>query len=773
MSADTSETPSAIPDAETEAHSRSMPAEPVRPGETILEWGARSLVRALSNYRKPHVIVGAAIVLIAAGLRLWDLDTRALHHDEAQHAYYSWALSEGGGYMHNPLLHGTFQFIGMGVVFGLFGASDASARLLPALAGIVVVALPLVLFRRELGEWGAAITSLLLAVSPGMLYFSRFARNDVYMVLWTLLIAWTLWRFLEAPKPRYLYAASGVLAVAFATKELTYLVALVFVIYLFFRVTRDLHHGAEPDETAKPGWRRRVRTDFMRLLRGLKRLKGTPATAWPPAVGFLVLLLSFAIPLSGAAAGWFQDRIGLVLTNPDPRTAGAGGFSSLDGPVGAPISNGPGFGSRLFDGLANVSGVQISNPSALESPDAPVQSVFGVAIQAFDVAAILVLVLLGVGCALGIAWGGRRWLVAAGIFWGAFVFLFTTAFNNWIGLASGIWQSLGYWLAQQDVARGDQPWYYYPTVLGTYEYLPLLAGTISGAYLVWRRDLFGVFVSCWFLLTLAFQTYAGEKMPWLSIHLTLPLILLSGRGLGILALHTWRKRGVFTQRQGLLRWTAIAGVALLGVATVQSATRVSFANGDIPVELLVYTQTSPSLAKAVEEIDRLAVETGLGDQLPIMIDTTGGLGWPFYWYLRDFKAVEYRCLGDSGSCGVSAEPLSSTPPAGQVVVVHGDNEHVASSYLQQGYNAGARVPFRQWFPEVAYRGQHRVRGLTITDIAGGAFDLGAWASIWDYWRERELPMEIGKIDVVVYFPEGFDAAPLTSAAPGGPPPARG
>ena len=187
--------------------------------------------------------------------------------------------------MHNPLLHGTFQFIGMGVVFGLFGASDASARLLPALAGIVVVALPLVLFRRELGEWGAAITSLLLAVSPGMLYFSRFARNDVYMVLWTLLIAWTLWRFLEAPKPRYLYAASGVLAVAFATKELTYLVALVFVIYLFFRVTRDLHHGAEPDETAKPGWRRRVRTDFMRLLRGLKRLKGTPATAWAACRG--------------------------------------------------------------------------------------------------------------------------------------------------------------------------------------------------------------------------------------------------------------------------------------------------------------------------------------------------------------------------------------------------------------------------------------------------------------------------------------------------------
>jgi hypothetical protein len=59
------------------------------------------------------------------------------------------------------------------------------------------------------------------------------------------------------------------------------------------------------------------------------------------------------------------------------------------------------------------------------------------------------------------------------------------------------------------------------------------------------------------------------------------------------------------------------------------------------------------------------------------------------------------------------------------------------------------------------------------DILNGTVDLGAWSSIWDYWRVREAPLEIGKIDAVVYFPQDFDVVPLTSSAPGGPPPDRG
>jgi predicted membrane-bound mannosyltransferase len=743
--------------------------EGTEPSETLVEWGVRYLGRSLTNFRRPHVTIGVGIVLIAALLRLWDLDTRALHHDESLHAYYSWILSEQGEYQHNPLMHGTFQFVATSLVFGLLGASDTTARLLPALIGIAVVAAPLILFRRELGVWGAAIAALLLTVSPGMLYFSRFARNDIYMVLWTLILAWSLWRFLETSKSKYVYVAAAVLAVSFATKELTYLILLVFMSYLFLRTVGDL---PGIDELGSLSRIRRLMNRFAGVVRGLGQMMKTRPKAWPPAAGLLLFFFSLTLPLGAAASGMFQDRVGLILANPDPGAARADGtVPALAGPIGAPISNGPGIASRFFDGLGNASGLQVANSAALESSEAPTRSVGGLTVQAFDVASILVFGLLAGGTALGLAWGGRRWLIAAAIFWVTFAFLFTTAFDNWLGLASGIWQSLGYWIAQQDVARGGQPWYYYLVLLGTYEYLPLMVGIGTGAYLVWRRDSFGIFLTYWFLLTLAFQTYAGEKMPWLSLHLALPLILLSGRGLGTLAVGTWRGRNRFTQRQAFIRWGSLAGVGILLVTTSQSATRASFTNGDIPLEMLVYTQTSPSIAATVDEIERLAVATGQGGALPITIDTMDGFGWPFYWYLRDFSAVEYRCLGDPGTCGSSARPLSEAAPTGDVVVVNGANEHGGISELD-GYGEGQRVPFRQWFPETAYRGPDYGRGLTIANIARGIIDPSAWSSIWTYWRVREPPLPIGKIDVVAYFPEDFDVAPLTSTAPGGPPPSR-
>ena len=44
------------------------------------------------------------LVLAALVTRLWDLGSRALHHDESLHAFYSWQLFEGRGFEHNPIL---------------------------------------------------------------------------------------------------------------------------------------------------------------------------------------------------------------------------------------------------------------------------------------------------------------------------------------------------------------------------------------------------------------------------------------------------------------------------------------------------------------------------------------------------------------------------------------------------------------------------------------------------------------------------------------------
>ena len=104
----------------------------------------RATPRALINLVKArkHVKVSrwellalVAVIALAATLRFWDLGSRAFHGDEAIHAGFAWQLVDGRGYVHNPLTHGPFQFLGTALVFVLFGDSDYMRACFPALFG--------------------------------------------------------------------------------------------------------------------------------------------------------------------------------------------------------------------------------------------------------------------------------------------------------------------------------------------------------------------------------------------------------------------------------------------------------------------------------------------------------------------------------------------------------------------------------------------------------------------------------------------------------------
>jgi two-component system phosphate regulon sensor histidine kinase PhoR len=43
-------------------------------------------------------------------LRFWGLGDKAFHHDESLHAFYSWRLYDGQGYVHDPMMHGPLLF---------------------------------------------------------------------------------------------------------------------------------------------------------------------------------------------------------------------------------------------------------------------------------------------------------------------------------------------------------------------------------------------------------------------------------------------------------------------------------------------------------------------------------------------------------------------------------------------------------------------------------------------------------------------------------------
>ena len=97
----------------------------------------------------------------------------------------------------------------------------------------------------------------------------------------------------------------------------------------------------------------------------------------------------------------------------------------------------------------------------------------------------MVLLMAGLSVAVAYWWFGSvrvnrkgtisfaNWATLMLLFWAVEIVLFTTFFTNPVdGLASGVVGSLGYWLAQQDVQRGSQPWYYYMIQGLLYEFLP-------------------------------------------------------------------------------------------------------------------------------------------------------------------------------------------------------------------------------------------------------------------------------------------------------------
>ncbi|MFQ5880221.1 MAG: flippase activity-associated protein Agl23, partial [Dehalococcoidia bacterium] len=256
-----------------------------------------------------EVVAYASFVIIGAGMRFWDLGSRALHHDESLHGFYAYGIFQGNGYEHSPLLHGPFQFFGTALTFFLAGgASDYTVRIFPALFGVALILLPL-FFRDRLGLLGALFASGLIAFSPTLLYFSRFARNDIYVAVFTLGIVISLWRYLDERKPLYLYAGAGLLGLSFATKENTFISVAILLIFLNIWLAADLARQSRErlgdPQSAYPfymlsylpcAWALAALWPFIGGLRHLLGLRERPLAADP-----LIVLGTLALPQFAAA----------------------------------------------------------------------------------------------------------------------------------------------------------------------------------------------------------------------------------------------------------------------------------------------------------------------------------------------------------------------------------------------------------------------------------------------------------------------------------------
>jgi uncharacterized protein (TIGR03663 family) len=824
-----------------------------------------------------ELLAFAAILAIAATLRFWDLGSRAFHGDEAIHAGFAWQLADGRGYVHNPLTHGPFQFIGTALIFVLFGDSDYTARVLPALFGTALVALPFFL-RGYLGRTGAVVTSLLLAVSPTLLYFSRFAREDIYFAFFTLGMFICVWRYLQQPRRLYLYLTAALLALSFATKETAYIVVAMLLVYLDLLAARELTSQFLGETAPDSAPRGEVESHYAVL--------GLPEDASTKAIRRAYKRLS------KQRRGADARRIALAfeaLSNagkrqaierePAPRGPSAGEAGSLRRAAvyaallpATPIllACWPLIGSlrrRLRLAIFPSAGHLMMLVACLALPlfaagveKLPFIGDRGDAAGEVVVMHATVLTLMGIAFVLGVMWRWRVWALSAAIFWVIFIFFFTSYFTNANGFWSGTWGSLDYWLSQQPVRLGNQPSYYYFMLLPVYELLPMVFALGAVAFCVFRgstrhkvvtlaalmivvalaavggqvpllgryrteagfvtviaamfalpMDALSRFLLYWTLSALFAYTVAGEKMPWLNVHIALPLSMLAGRSIGSLVsglelrvdLPPWQRwaplagawlaaalavavfvLGGVNSSAAVAGWLLVAAVLLTVVWSgrtfnVRTAARV--AATALGAMLLVFTVRAsvlsswghPDLLKDANTLasrDRgdtpveMLVYVQSSPDVPVIRDAIDkvaaasgeGTHLPIIVDATDDYSWPWAWyLRKYDNLTIQELGQGYEPPAGSVVLASWQD----NAYLKIDpalFTEATRYHHRWWFP-TGYQ------GLSSTQVLRDLFDAGAWQTWGRYMLDRTVPGGIPALDAVVYFPRDVRYSEVLSA----------
>jgi len=195
----------------------------------------------LNDKNRGYIYLFIAIVILSLILRFYNLDLRPFHHDEAVHGWFTVKILNTGDYHYQPWAHGPLQYYITAVVFQLFGATEFIGRVIPALVGVLLVASAYPL-RRYIGDYGSLFLALFFAISPSILYYSRFFRNDIYIALFTILILIAILKYLDTEKLYWAASAGIIAALAASTKENAYIVLFIFVSFAILYLIRERNH---------------------------------------------------------------------------------------------------------------------------------------------------------------------------------------------------------------------------------------------------------------------------------------------------------------------------------------------------------------------------------------------------------------------------------------------------------------------------------------------------------------------------------------------------
>jgi len=527
-----------------------------------------------STYR----LVGGAILIMSAILRLFYLTLVPLHHDEGVNGNFLVTLVRDGKYVYDPQnYHGPTLYFFSSIIpwlarfFGGVQARDAyglttfNIRLVTALFGIATIWLVLML-RKRLGSIGALSAAVLIGISPGAIYLSRYFIHETLFVFFTLGIVVAALKYYDTANSVYMILAAISAGLMVATKETWIINGPVLVIalamtQLYFVVSKKLGNRNPPEETPT--------------------LEISPQSSWVANITLTAFAIFIALTILFVAS-----------------------FNEYKNSIWIWISVVCLIGATLYFVLQPR-----RSDAGLPPPEMPADSVlarFGGPIPLVTVA-----------------------LVALAIFILVNVLFYSSFFTNYPKGVSDALKTLNLW--RQRTHEHEHPWYQYTYWLLWEEGILVVLSGLGALIALWRANSrLALFLALWSFGLLAAYSLVGYKTPWISLNFIVPMALTAGYTLQF----AYDKLREF-HAVALAPLMAVAIIAFCGYQLYQ----LNFVHYDDDQLPYVYAHTKRQMLTMIDKVESIAQKNGTGTDTGVAIVSPDY--WPLPWYFRNYKKVGY------------------------------------------------------------------------------------------------------------------------------------
>ena len=583
----------------------------------------------------------AGVVAIGAFLRFFDITNRPVHHDEGVNGWFMTNLIRDNSYKYDPAnYHGPVLYYWAWPWLKVFGFETVAIRVCIAVWGLAMVVLVLYL-KKYLGKVGTLIAAFLVAISPGLVFISRYFIHEILFVFLSLGIVVSVLYFMDKRE-------AGPAALAWMSLILIYCF-VPSAIYLGSYLGSFV--GGENTATAVWGLRTLFFAGDLALvyfvIQKLKAWRGGQPVYLLLAAACTALyfgtketaFITIGTMAIACVSIWIWEKIG-----PDTTSRSVWFRNVLIGNA-VVVAVALYYYQYIFDGFKWMYSEFITNPWR------PPETFYFYLLLTIIAASIVtwIVYLLDLKQAddsdfteppLSIArfrealGGSRNAMLLSGLCVVLFAYLIVLFFSSFFTYMEGVkkaFEAYAIWTNTGNKEHAQNGYFAYFKWGFKVESAILLISLLGSLIAILKaRHRFAMFTALWSMGLFIAYMIIPYKTPWLALSYIMPMCMIAGYGLGELI--SSKNLRLNIAAYALL----IIGTLVLGYQTYY----LCFVRYDDDQMPYVYAHTRRGFLDLIKQIDHYAEKSGKGKDM--VIDVVSPDYWPMTWYTVHYNHVGYH-----------------------------------------------------------------------------------------------------------------------------------